>query len=130
MRQIADVHYRALKPGRHAVFETMNVQGKRRDQLETALVDAGFFLPFFEVKLWYRQALRQTGIPHMFVLGRPHAIRWDSRYSEDQDLLSQDSATLAEISAECQMKLEAELENEQSKLTDESRTAEVVYSTG
>lgn len=46
MKRIAGVHARSLRPGRQAYFDTMNVQGERRDELEQALEDGGFVVPF------------------------------------------------------------------------------------
>ena len=43
MRQIAKVHFDALKPSRQAIFDTMNVEGEKREMLEESIVEAGFF---------------------------------------------------------------------------------------
>ena len=52
--RIAATHAAALKPGRTAYFDTMNVQGERRDVLEQALTDGGFHVPLLKLNQWYR----------------------------------------------------------------------------
>src|SRR5262249_49745138 len=64
MQRAAHVFFDALKPGGYAIFDTMNVQGQRRDRLEGTLTAAGFYIPYHESELWYRQRLSETGIPY------------------------------------------------------------------
>jgi hypothetical protein len=129
MRRVAAVHARALKPGRQAYFDTMNVQGQRRDELEQALEDGGFVVPFAAVSRWYRGALRETGIPHLFILGRPMIPR-TGEYADDQARWDRDMARLREIDGEYQSRLQAAEEAERARLGPEAKVATVIYSTG
>ncbi len=129
MRQVAQVHYDALRPGRHAYFDTMNVQGERRDLLEDSLVDAGFFIGFHDLNRWYRRRLRETGIEHIFILGRP-MVPMNDVYSVDKAKWEQDRNTLWAIAAEYNEKAEQEQAKEQQRLKDTDRIATVIYSTG
>jgi hypothetical protein len=67
----ASSHFQALRPGGQALFDTQNVQGERRDRLEDTLIRAGFHIPGNGAERWYRKVLAETGIEHVFVLGRP-----------------------------------------------------------
>jgi hypothetical protein len=129
LRQIAGVHARALKPGRQAYFDTMNVQGERRDELEQALEDGGFVVPFAGLNRWYRRALRETGIPHLFILGQPMIPRTGA-YADDHARWQRDMARLREIAAEYQSRLQAEGEAEETRMGAEAKVATVIYSTG
>lgn len=129
MRRIARVHARALRPGRQAYFDTMNVQGERRDQLEQTLEDGGFVVPFAALNRWYRGALRETGIPHLFILGRPMIPR-KGEYADDQARWDKDMARLREATAECQSRFQAEREAEEARAAGEAKVATVIYSTG
>ncbi len=129
MRRIARVHARALRPGRQAYFDTMNVQGERRDDLEQALEDGGFVVVFAGLNRWYRRALRETGIPHMFILGRPMIPR-TGEYADDQARWDRDMTRLQMIAVEYQSRLQAEQEAEQSRVGPEAKVATVIYSTG
>jgi hypothetical protein len=129
LRRIAGVHARALKPGRQAYFDTMNVQGERRDELEQALEDGGFVVPFAGLNRWYRRALRETGIPHLFILGQPMIPRTGA-YAEDQARWQRDMARLQEITAEYQSRLQTEGEAEEARMGAEAKVATVIYSTG
>ena len=129
MQRIAGVHARALKPGRQAYFDTMNVQGDRWDEPEQALEDGGFVVPFAALNRWYRRALRETGIPHLFVLGRPMIPR-RGEYADDQARWDRDMARLREIDAEHQSRLQAGQEAEQARTGPEAKAATVIYSTG
>jgi hypothetical protein len=129
MRRIARVHARALKPGRRAYFDTMNVQGERRDVLEQALEEGGFVVPFAGLNRWYRQALRETGIPHAFILGRPMIPR-TGEYADDQPRWQRDMARLREVEAEYQARAQKEQVAEQARVGPEAKVATVIYSTG
>jgi SAM-dependent methyltransferase len=125
MIAIARVHAQALRAGRYAYFDTMNVQGERRDELEQALEDGGFVVPFLAVNRWYRQALRQTSIPHMFVLGTPMIPR-TGEYADGGPRWDADMARLREIVTEYRSRMEAE----QTQVGPQSKVAQVIYSTG
>jgi hypothetical protein len=129
MRRIAQVHAQALKPGRQAYFDTMNVQGERRDELEQALEEGGFVVPFSTLNCWYRRTLRGTGIPHLFILGRPMVPR-KGEYAADQARWERDMARLGEVAKEYQSRLQAEQEGEEARVGPEAKVATVIYSTG
>jgi hypothetical protein len=129
MAAIAGVHAQALRPGRYAYFDTMNVQGERRDQLEQALQDGGFVVPLLAVNRWYRQALRETGIPHMFVLGTPMIPR-TGEYAYGGPKWDADMGRLREVVTEYRGRLAAEQEAEQARIGPTSKVAQVIYSTG
>jgi SAM-dependent methyltransferase len=129
MRRIARVHARALKPGRRAYFDTMNVQGERRDELEQALEEGGFVVPFAELNRWYRRALNETGIPHAFILGRPMIPR-TGEYADDQPRWERDMARLREVTVEYQARAKNEQEKEQARIGPDAKVAIVIYSTG
>ena len=82
MRQTAAVLYEALKPGVHAIFDTQNVQGEHRNQIEDSLLDAGFYIPFSKSERWYREQLNSTGVLYVIVLGRPVIPQW-GQYGDD-----------------------------------------------
>lgn len=129
MAQIARSHFLALKPGRQAYFDTMNVQGERRDILEASLVNAGFVIPYYELTLWYRKRLQETGIPHLFILGQPRIPR-QGVYATDDALWKQDRERLMQITREYQTRAQEQQEEEQKRITPEARVATVIYSTG
>ncbi len=129
MRRIADVHAEALRRGRYAYFDTINVQGERRDELEQALEDGGFVVPFFGLNRWYRRELLDTGIPHLLVLGQPMVPR-TGEYADGGPSWERDMARLREISAQYRSRLQAEEEAEQKRIDPDSRVAQVIYSTG
>jgi hypothetical protein len=64
----------ALRPGGWAIFETSGVGPDARDALEEVLLGAGATLPLHACERWYRQALRDTGLPVTFVLGHPRVL--------------------------------------------------------
>jgi hypothetical protein len=129
MERIARVHAVALRKGRHAYFDTMNVQAERRDQLEQALEDGGFVVPLLALNRWYRRALHETGIPHMFVLGQPMIPRTGD-YADGGPKWERDTARLRELGSEYRSRRQAEQEAEQSRIGPDSRVAHVIYSTG
>jgi SAM-dependent methyltransferase len=129
LRLIASVHAVALRKGRHAYFDTMNVQGERRDQLEQALEDGGFVVPWMALNRWYRQALQETGIPHAFILGQPMIPR-TGKYADGGPKWDKDMARLREISAEYRSRMQAGHEAEQQRTGLEAKIAQVIYSTG
>lgn len=129
MERIARVHARALRPGRNAIFDTMNVQGERRDHLEEALEDGGFRVPFAALNRWYRRALRETGLPYVFVLGMPMIPR-TGEYADDEPRRQRDTALLREVTTEYRARLPIEQEAEEARFGPESKVALVIYSTG
>jgi hypothetical protein len=126
---IAQTHAKALRPGRYAYFDTMNVQGNRRDQLEQALEDGGFVVPFQSIDRWYRGALNETGIPYVFILGHPIIPR-TGVYTEGGPKWEADMARLREISAEYDHRRVSEQEGERSRIGPKAKIAQVIYSTG
>jgi hypothetical protein len=127
--RIAAVHAAALRKGRYAYFDTMNVQGESRDRLEQALEDGGFKVPLFTLNRWYRRALQETGIPHMFVLGQPMIPR-TGEYADGGPKWDGDMTRLRKISAEYKSRLQTEQEAEQTRIGPDAKVAQVIYSTG
>ena len=107
----------------------MNVQGELRDHLEQSLEDAGFVVPLLELNCWYRQSLRETGIPHLFMLDLPMIPR-AGEYADGGPKWYADMARLREITAEYRARLEAEQEAEQARIGPNGKIAVVIYSTG
>lgn len=130
MRKIADVHFDALKPGGQAIFDTLNVQGERREMVEAALVDAGFYLPFYEATVEYRRRLNETDIPYTFVLGQP-IIPAVGEYG-DRTKRDLGTSVLREISAEYVRQIDTERKSVTEHYRDypETKTVSVFYSTG
>jgi hypothetical protein len=128
-RWIAGVHARALRKGRHAYFDTMNVQGERRDELEQSLEDGGFLVPLSGLNRWYRRELLDTGIPHLFILGQPVVPR-TGEYADGGPMWERDMARLREVSAQYRSRLQAEKEAEQRRIGPDAKVAQVIYSTG
>lgn len=131
MRKAAQGHYNALRPGGIALFDTMNVQGERRDQLEDCLVDAGFYVPLHRLNKWYRAALNDTGIPYAFVLGSPiipqtgqypHKLGTPEHYRDREKLRA--------IAAEYHTRIDTAYQEEQESVNEETKRAQVIYSTG
>lgn len=129
LERIARVHANSLKPGGTALFDTMNVQGTRRDLLEQTLEAGGFVVPFRSVNQWYREQLRDTGIPHAFVLGRP-IIPSNAEGLSDQAARDAAKARLRAITEEYHRRLEACEESERQRGSGEAKIASVIYSTG
>lgn len=131
MEQVAHSHFQALKPSHEALSDTLNVQGKRRDILEESLVNAGFFIPFYDLNRWYRSALRETHIPHIFVLGQPMIPR-TGVYEQDHSKWQQDAQILRAVAMDYHQRQQVEIAAEQKRLNEsrEVRLATVIYSTG
>jgi hypothetical protein len=129
MTTIAKVHAVALRPGRYGFFDTMNVQGERRDRLEQALEDAGFVVPWFGVSQWFRRTLRETGLPHVFILGQPMIPR-TGEYAAGGPKWDSDMARLKAISTEYRTRMSAEQAAEQKRINPSAKVARVIYSTG
>lgn len=129
-KQVAKVHFESLKPSRSAMFDTINIQGERRDELEECLVEAGFLIAFYELNRWYRKQLAQTGIPYVFILGRP-MIPFD--LPENDELRRQkDTERLQEIEREYEARRKDMFEEEQKRFNEstDARFASIIYSTG
>jgi hypothetical protein len=128
-RRYPGVHAAALRKGRYAYFDTMNVQGERRDKLEQSLADGGFQVPLMALNRWYQKALNETGIPYMFILGQP-MIAGIGEYADRGPKWDMDMARLEEISSEYRCRLQAEHEAEQQRIGPDAKVAHVIYSTG
>jgi SAM-dependent methyltransferase len=129
IERIARVHADALRKGRSAYFDTMNVQGERRDQLEDALEASGFVVPLSRLNRWYRRSLGETGIPHAFILGQPMIPR-TGKYADGGPNWERDMTRLRKITEEYRGRLEAEQESEQDRIGPDAKVAQVIYSTG
>lgn len=135
LKLVAQSHFKALK-GREAIFSTLNCQGEARDQIEEALVNAGFFIPFYELEKEYRQLLNATGIPYAFVLGRPIIPQVDIHGNpverwHDEDWRSSSKALLNEITAQFEKRKTEVLDEENQKFeSDNTKYANIIYNTG
>jgi hypothetical protein len=133
MERAARVHFAALRPGGQALFDTMNVQGEYRNMMEDALIQAGFHIPYSGTERWYRSALAETGIPHLFVLGQPFVFRDDPRYNgrSGRRRAEADQRLFHSFVEEFERRLQAEAPAEEAVSRDPSkRVAFVVYNTG
>ena len=135
MRRAASVQFNALKPGRQAIFETLNCQGERRENLEESLVEAGFIIPFFRINQAFRKALRDTGIPHVFVLGSPIIPQRDDAGNTvaqwfDEEWRNRSTEILRRITLDYRQQMEAARGGEQMAIGPETRLASMIYNTG
>lgn len=133
MLSAAKSHFMALRRAGLAYFDTMNVQGTRRDQLETILTDVGFYIPVANLFREYRAALTATGIPHLFILGMPRIPQRDDMpypHKIGTPEYERDTARLRDITDEFRLRMEAEYQREQSSITTETKHAQIIYSTG
>jgi Thiopurine S-methyltransferase (TPMT) len=123
MRATAKSHFDAVRPGGWTIFQTMNVQGLRRDEIEDSIAEVGFGIPLRETERWYRSALRATAIEFLMILGRPRA-RGPGKSEKDQERLDA-------LSSEYRIRADQELEATRAKFeAADVRIAHVVYSTG
>jgi hypothetical protein len=129
VRGIARNHALALRKGGVGIFDTLNVQGEHRDDLERSLEDGGFIVPLAKLDRWYRAALRESGLPHIFVLGQPMIPR-TGEYAEDESAWERDMARLRAIGADYQARLLTEQESERLRIGPDGKVAHVIYSTG
>jgi SAM-dependent methyltransferase len=129
MERAAASHAASLRPGGLAIFDTMNVQGDRRDELEGCLVAAGFHVPLFEANRRLRRALAATNIPHVFILGRP-MIPAVGPYAADMAKRQADTAVLRGIFTEHEERWPAEYQAERERAGADAKVATVIYSTG
>jgi len=131
MLAAARSHWLALRAGCSAFFDTMNVQGDRRDQIENILVDAGFFVPLHKLNQWYRRELAATGIPHAFVLGAPMIPVIDEYpHAHGSRQRERDSEVLQAIASKYGERRQAEWDAEQAVVDRSRKTAHVIYTTG
>jgi len=116
MAAIASVHAQALRPGRYAYFDTMNVQGERRDQLEQAFWrTAGSSSRCGHSIAGIGERCARPVIPHVFVLGQPMIPR-TGEYAEGGPKWDADMARLREVAAEYRTRLALEQEAENSRI--------------
>jgi len=133
MKAAAESHFKALRDGGIAFFDTMNVQGDRRDLLEDTLVDAGFYVPLHAHNKWYRKALADTGIPHMFVLGTPMIPQRDDYpypHACGSAEYNRDVGILRDLTAQYRENMQTEYDKEQELISDDAKQAQIIYSTG
>ena len=135
LKLVAQSHFKTLR-GREAIFSTLNCQGEIRDQIEEALVNAGFFIPFYELEKEYRKSLNATGIPYAFVLGRPVIPQVDIHGNPverwyDEDWRSSSKALLREITVQFEQHKTEVLDEENRKFeSDNTKYANIIYNTG
>jgi SAM-dependent methyltransferase len=128
MDTVAAVHAQALRPGGRAYFDTLNVQGQNRKDVEQALTDAGFTIPYHEVTTRYRESLESTGIPYVFILGRP-VVQRSATDQEDEWLAKRDR--LFAIHNEYEAEMRATEHDEKRRLSEpDARVAIMIHNTG
>ncbi|MEH1940399.1 MAG: class I SAM-dependent methyltransferase [Nostoc sp.] len=132
MKQAATTFYKALKTGGYAIFDTQNVQGDYRNQIEDSLLDVGFYIPFHKSERWYREQLNSTGIVYVMVLGGPLIPQWGQYGDDDWNTrASQDQEILYSFYSEYQKQREQESKEVQEILKGkQTKIAHVVYNTG
>lgn len=129
MEVVSKTHFDALKPSRQAIFDTINVQGERREFFEDSLVNAGFLIPFYELDRWYRAKLNETKLPYVFILGNPMLPAYG--IYADREKREHDTQILRKITTEYREKQQLELESEREKLKNPTaKIASIIYSTG
>ncbi len=132
MKRAARSHYEALKPGRQAIFSTINVQGPLRDALEETLLEAGFYIPYHQADRWFRQAVARVGAPHAFILGRPRLghRRW-ARGWLGHLVWKLDNWRASRYRTAYEARREAEAPSVEAILADgQTKVARVIYNTG
>jgi SAM-dependent methyltransferase len=131
MAAAARVHYDALRPGGHALFVTQNVQGELRDTIEDCLTSVGFHIPDYKIQKAYRARLRETGIPHIFILGRPIPDPRKHRSLLGKMKNERHARELLSIAREFEPQLRRSREEQPGATADRTaKTAHVVYNTG
>ena len=131
MEAASNTHFAALRPGGVAFFDTMNVQGEGRDQLEDALAEAGFYIPIRNLNKWYRKKLAETGIPHAFILGIPVIPQHhDYPHKHGSAEYERDHEILRALTVEYKSLQEEEYKREQEFVDETTKHAHLVYSTG
>jgi Methyltransferase domain len=132
MRQIALHYYETLSPGGFLICDTLNVQGEQRNNIENALVEAGFFVPGLQADQWYRQQLDATGILYMMVLGNPMIPHWgqyENKGGKDQE--QKDREILRTFSAEYAERRKLNAAQDRANYKEGiDKIANVIYSTG
>lgn len=109
--QIAKIHCASLKPGRFAYFFTMNVSEENRDDLEECLAKGGFFVPGLEVKKWFYNTLKETGISNIIFMGGHPIIERVGEYQHDEPKWYKDMERLDKIFHKSQAKTQNSYEN-------------------
>lgn len=125
--------FEALRPGGVAFFDTMNVQGEDRDRFEAMLAEAGFYVPLHLLDKWYRQALADTRIPYIFILGNPMIPQWGNDeypYERGSPEYNRDVQILRDITIEYRSRMQTEYDQEQQSVDETTKYAQVIYSTG
>lgn len=126
-RQIAKVHYDALKLGGLAVLETQNVVGNAGLELESSLLDAGFHIQGFKSYSWFWNTLSEILPPDLLRDYGSVARDYFWSVSERQKY----SKTLEELKQEFSQRREQELEETVHLLNDgETKVAQVESWTG
>lgn len=133
MAEAAKIHWNALAPAQYAFFDTMNVQGEQRNQIEKCLADAGFYVPRHAADEWYRKALDETGIPFVMILGNPFPYRGDERYNGENgdDNFQVDRIKLRSFGEEYMRRRTEEAAQNEHLFTDgNTKIAHIIYNTG
>jgi len=94
-RHVARSHLAALKSGGRALFDVVARDADLPNDVERILASEGFHVPNLRLNRRARGQLAATGIPHIFLLGRPVIPRLGVH--EDDELRKQDTLILREI---------------------------------
>jgi hypothetical protein len=128
LRAIAGTHYQGLREGGAAIFVMGNVPRSRRESLERPLAEAGFYMPYYEPEAWFREALRESQIPHRFISGKATARIDAEPLRSDHDARAKAQERLQQIEAEYNARMRAEDQGLARRLEDPTtRAAFVVY---
>ncbi|PZO38909.1 MAG: hypothetical protein DCF19_15680 [Pseudanabaena frigida] len=120
-RQIARVHYDALKSGGLAVFQTQNIVGKADLELKASLLNAGFHIQGFKTSSWFWNTLSE-----MLPLDLLHSYGVFEDYFWSDSDRQKYSKTLESLRQEFKQRSERESEETAHLLNDgETKVAKV-----
>ena len=106
----------------------MNGQGKHRDVIEDTLVNARFYVPLYAHNKWYRKALAETGIPHMFVLGNPiipERSDYPYKHARGSAEYEHDIGILRALTTRYHSNMQTEYDKEQLSITSNAKRAQL-----
>lgn len=119
--------FASLTAERTAIFDLGPTPTEERQRVETALVEAGFHVPLFELHRWYRSELLASGIPHSLVLDLP-TVRRTNELAHDAGARRAATAKLQKIHQEMLRRRPRAETEDQARLGPETRLAEMLYS--
>lgn len=130
MKLAARSFFAALAPGGRAIFETINTRVPVMNEIEDALLQAGFHVPYSDIDRWYRQSLDSTNERYVMILGGPRRKHdTPERFWRFRDALGQSKLDYFRAEYEERRAL-ARADEDRALLDPNLRIAFVVYSTG